>query len=1427
MSGTAARTVAIRVSVEEVDSARSKLEALGDVGDRALKRVQQSAQNAANAFAGVSDSLGGDAYQKRAADIAAYGTELDRLRAKFDPVFAASKRYEAALDEIAKAESLGAINAGVATRARESATKAFSDSVAPIKATAAATAQVASSHTTAASAAEQLAGHQANLAASTGATAYQMRALAQQMPDVVSGLLTGQKPFTILVQQGGQVVQVAGGMGAAFRTLVQYVGGPWVLAFAAGTLAVGGLASRAAALEQEAKLVSVALRAVGKDAEISTSQIEGYIRALERQGVARSQASSVVTDLVRTPGLSGDGIGSAVSASSDLSVALGTDKAAAAKQAAAIFADGYEGVRKLDQALNFLTVDQNTAIKTMFEHGQKTEAATAAFAALNKQIAGLEKDSLTPMGTALRDLGTSWSSFMDAIATSKPIIALVQTLNLAVQGISAAVRSTHVTEKIDANIARLEAQLADKDSYGQPSVTGAAASVLRQQIANLRAERMLQGGAPTGIAANAPAPATGATGATGGVGAATPPSEQQRQTKIVDDLTQSYENQRRVLAAGLPDRVRIRAEIQAEQEARDKGLSGLAAEDLKRRRVAEAMGAENDARAQEAATLAREADGALSLARAADQGRAAMLRAQAAATAHQEAATKTGVAEAALTAAILNRNAAQEASKGAETIVGLNEQNAAVTRLIASEKNGARTAYYAELDEKVREATKSLEANRDAATDPAIKATLQAEIDLVRDRTIQQDRLNTELNNQRKLRAGREELEDLAKEASLVGLSADERERELAAMRTLRGLLREGADPNNLTDSQKAIVDQARSLADANTALKRQKDLYDEIANSATQAFDQVGSAITNAFVGGQGAAVNWGNITRGVIASVLQEVVKLSVINPILNSVLGTSRPSVFSAGGTGGGGFSLAGVGGLFGGGSLSSSIDAWGASNLGFLGFSSGTTDAATFSAIDSVGGSASQFSNTGAMSGFSSLSNVLGIGGAILPGLLSGNLGQAATGGIGAGIGLLAGGPIGMAIGGIAGNLLGGLFGPGPKHHGWSWGVQGNGADGFGFSDRVFVDPVAQQQFQQEQQQIAQVNAWLKQNGLSVSGFAEVGGNNNNPNQVANFNAGISSFRFSAANDNTLNAGLSGRAFDGIQALEDFVTFVTQTYEPLTKATETVSAFDQQIKAITDQFQPAIDKAKEYGLAEQAIADARDAQIAKSTAARDASAQNITDTLRIRLLTDGGDSKGAALASFDLQATAQEKQLKDQIEALGLAGTQYAADRIVEIEKALARERLKVTEDYAAQARQAGQGLLAQLAFGSGSALAPEQQYFAALSLLNNAKGALASGGSLSEFTSVAQQVLPVARDFLGTSERYASLVADVASTVSAQGGDPAGLSAILQAQADGTDALASVFARYGDQQLSVANATLSELRRLAGTLEALIARQTAA
>lgn len=47
----------------------------------------------------------------RAADIAAYGEELNRLQARFDPLFAAQQRYQTKLAEISQAEKVGALAA--------------------------------------------------------------------------------------------------------------------------------------------------------------------------------------------------------------------------------------------------------------------------------------------------------------------------------------------------------------------------------------------------------------------------------------------------------------------------------------------------------------------------------------------------------------------------------------------------------------------------------------------------------------------------------------------------------------------------------------------------------------------------------------------------------------------------------------------------------------------------------------------------------------------------------------------------------------------------------------------------------------------------------------------------------------------------------------------------------------------------------------------------------------------------------------------------------------------------------------------------------------------------------------------------------------------------------------------------------------------
>ncbi len=1405
-------------SYEQQISANAGLaESYSQLGIAMIRLVD--VQQAANRGAGVAAPLAGEALAARGADVAAYGAELDRLRAKFDPLFAVSRTYETTLAEIAQAEWVGAISATVAARAREAATKAFADAAAPTGVAASATAVLAGKTVEAAK-------QQEALGVSAGANAFALRQLGVQTMQAVSSIAAGQPVMMTMIQQGHQVADVAMSTGTGFGVLgtaARMVAGA-LLSPVGAAVAVGGAfalaMAHAAALETEARQLSVALRAVGRDGDLATASLQGYILTLQHAGVARDAAAAIVQGLARVPALGNAQIQQVVGLTADTTAALGgTDQAAVAKRLGEIASGSYTALKSLDDELNLLTADQHAAIRVMLEHGERTEAVAKAMEALRLRVHGLDQDALSPAAKAVRALGNEWSTLMDRIAQSGPIQAALVVLTAVGAAANKLLEAEPPVATIDRRVGQIDTKLAERDSYGAPVVTGDAERILRRQRADLLAIRMLAGGQVQGGAASAPDPPAPPAGA---IGAA----EAERQKKQLEDINKALADQQRILAAGLPDRVRVKAEIEAEAYIREHALTGLAAEEYLRKAVTLALASETDARGQELAGILRAETAQMAMVRAAEEGRAAMLRATAAAEAHEQAATKTGVSEIALAAAILNRNAAQEAAKGAQTVVELNEQIGATKALIAAEQSGDRAAYYAKIDDKVRQVTLSARAYRDAATDPAVKAALTALIVLMGQKVELQEKLNADLDTERALRAGQGQLDDLRAEAALIGQSAEQRERELAALRTIRGLITAGKAPDaaSLTETQQALVEQSKAIASANYALKQQQSLYDGIANAASQAFDQVGTAIANAFVSGQRAAINWGNVASSIISSVLQQVLKLAVINPVLNSVLGTSMPAASRSGLSGGGGSIggsglFSGLGSLFGGSGSASGFMAtplWGADVAGPV-----TAGGITASGAPTLG---AMFGGVGAGFGAGMLLNSL-VGGNQLGGTIGSGVGAMAGAAIGSiipGIGTLIGG----LIGGAAGGGLGGMFGPGPKHHGWSWTLGSDDAGMIGFRT-ANVDPVAQQQFAQEQQQVGAFNTWMQQSGMKAAGAYIVGGNNdpNLEHDYASFAAGFSNLRFSAANDNRLNTALSGRAFTDPNQLADFTTFLTQTMAILEKAP--LNDFATALKGVNDTYDAAIKKAQDYALAEGDLTAERDRRIADLTARRDLQASSLTAGLQVRYLRATGGTEQADLLAFDTAAAQERQQMTDQILAMGLASTQYAADRMVDIEKTLAAERLAIQEKYAADSKRASQSLLTELTIGNQSALAPEQRYFAGLSLLNDARHSLDAGGALSDFTAVAQQVLPVARDFLGTSERYAALVAEVAGAVASKGGDPAGLSTLLQAQVDGTDALRDVFARYGDQQLTVASATLSELRRLASVLEALMARSLAA
>jgi phage-related minor tail protein len=184
-----------------------------------------------------------------------------------------------------------------------------------------------------------------------------------------------------------------------------------------------------------------------------------------------------------------------------------------------------------------------------------------------------------------------------------------------------------------------------------------------------------------------------------------------------------------------------------------------------------------------------------------------------------------------------------------------------------------------------------------------------------------------------------EYLTKLAQEKALVGLSAEEQakkkaitEAEAAAVKDFNNHLR---DKNTLTDEERAKVEALaasgkdlqdrldalvkdqrtpeeaaavaraqmealrplattaeqiaaidRGLASVDQKLRDQDPLYKELDSIGTRAFDRIGSAITEAFTQGNGAAVDFGTVAQGVISEIMQDFIRLAAINPLKNAL-------------------------------------------------------------------------------------------------------------------------------------------------------------------------------------------------------------------------------------------------------------------------------------------------------------------------------------------------------------------------------------------------------------------------------------------------------------------------------------------------------------------------------------------------------------
>lgn len=217
-----------------------------------------------------------------------------------------------------------------------------------------------------------------NVGISAGQTAAALRGVPAQFTDIVTSLQGGQAPMTVLLQQGGQLKDMFGGVGNAAKAMGGYVLGlinP--ITIAAGAAAAIGIAFKSGS--EEANGLAKALILTGNAANTSVDQLKNVATAVTASsGATKGAVMDALTQIAETGQVSAKSMGVVAAAAIAMEKAGGQAISETVKQAAELGKEPVKASIKLNEQYNYLTAKVYEQIKAFEDQGRATEAAALA-----------------------------------------------------------------------------------------------------------------------------------------------------------------------------------------------------------------------------------------------------------------------------------------------------------------------------------------------------------------------------------------------------------------------------------------------------------------------------------------------------------------------------------------------------------------------------------------------------------------------------------------------------------------------------------------------------------------------------------------------------------------------------------------------------------------------------------------------------------------------------------------------------------------------------------------------------------------------------------------------------------------------------------------------------------------------------------------
>jgi lambda family phage tail tape measure protein len=243
---------------------------------------------------------------------------------------------------------------------------------------------------------------------SAAQTAAAMRGVPAQFTDIATSLQGGQNPFTVLLQQGGQLKDMFGGIGPAAKALGGYVLG-LVNPFTVAAAAVGTLGVAFYQGAKETTEYNKALILTGNYLGTTVSQMQTYAKTISATVGTQGAAAEALTALANSGKVAKSSLTDVGTAVVLMNRVLGQSVDEATATFVKLADEPTKASVKLNESMHYLNLATYERIRALEEQGNKEAAAALA----QKTLADETTSRLQKVESQTGTLEKAWRSLTD------------------------------------------------------------------------------------------------------------------------------------------------------------------------------------------------------------------------------------------------------------------------------------------------------------------------------------------------------------------------------------------------------------------------------------------------------------------------------------------------------------------------------------------------------------------------------------------------------------------------------------------------------------------------------------------------------------------------------------------------------------------------------------------------------------------------------------------------------------------------------------------------------------------------------------------------------------------------------------------------------------------------------------------------------